>query len=232
MTIEDNNLLQEVQQMHQEAKKKPKRKYTKKVEKQKPTIKQKIKNGTYVSLSLLLVLFGLMYLTDWYFDRYDWNFRTPIIVQSPLIITKLNEELLVLEESYTKVEEINEVEIPQKEPEKIGLEFNGMASWYGTGEGECLGCKPYYDQNGWVYYLMNNGQMLDDSRLTVAFNRLPLGSKVEVLNYESGKSVVAEVTDTGGFEDLSNPKIIDLTKAVRDSIQCGDVCPVLVKEVI
>lgn len=86
--------------------------------------------------------------------------------------------------------------------------WEGKASWYGTGEKECLGCHPEM--------IMANGQKLDDTKHTIAFNRLPLGSKVRVYNVDNGLFVDATVTDTGGFE--RHDKIADLTKAVRDAI--------------
>jgi rare lipoprotein A len=52
--------------------------------------------------------------------------------------------------------------------------------------------------------------------MTIAFNKLPLGSKVRITNLDNGKSVEAIVTDRGGFEKLG--RIADLTPAVRDAL--------------
>lgn len=71
---------------------------------------------------------------------------------------------------------------------------------------------------------MANGRPLNDHALTVAYNRAPLGSFIEVRNPRSGKSVVAEVTDRGGFESLG--RIVDLTLAVKNAIDCGSLCQV------
>lgn len=90
--------------------------------------------------------------------------------------------------------------------------WTGTASYYSR-EG-CVGCS--------ADLRMANGRPLDDTALTVAFNRLPLGSHVVVRNPKSGLSVRAEVTDTGGFERLG--RIIDLTVAVRDAIKCSNLC--------
>jgi len=90
----------------------------------------------------------------------------------------------------------------------------GKASYYSR-EG-CLGCSPTMT--------MANGEPLDDSRLTVAYNDAPLNSYLTITNIKTGQSVVAKVTDTGGFK--RHGKIIDLTIATRDAIGCGHVCDV------
>lgn len=93
-------------------------------------------------------------------------------------------------------------------------QWKGKASYYSRAG--CLGCSSNM--------IMKNGQPLDDAKLTLAFNKLPMGSKVLVKNIENGKTVVAEVTDTGGFE--RHGKIADLTIATRDAIECASTCDV------
>lgn len=97
--------------------------------------------------------------------------------------------------------------------------WTGMASYYSR-EG-CVGCSKNLH--------MANGQDLVDENLTVAFNKLKLGSKVRVTNLKSGQSVVATVTDTGGFERLN--RIIDLTIGTRNAISCSNLCQVKVEEI-
>ena len=77
---------------------------------------------------------------------------------------------------------------------------------------------------------MANGQPLDDNALTVAFNRLPLGRQVRITNTKTKMTVIAVVTDTGGFE--RHNRIIDITPKVRDSINCGGLCEVEVVEIL
>lgn len=89
--------------------------------------------------------------------------------------------------------------------------WTGTASWYSR-EG-CIGCSPTLT--------MANGQPLDDNRLTVAFNRAKLGSRLLITNVSNGESVEATVTDTGGFE--RHGRIIDVTPAVRDAIDMKDL---------
>lgn len=105
-------------------------------------------------------------------------------------------------------------------PETNRGNWSGEASWYGASEDACLGCDPNF--------IMANGKKLDDTKMTLAFNRLPLGSFVNVTNTVTGKSQVAEVTDTGGFEPLG--RIADLSLALKEKIGCSDLCDVTILE--
>ena len=96
--------------------------------------------------------------------------------------------------------------------------WNGTASYYS--EAGCVGCR--------ADLLMANGKSFKDEGMTVAFNKLPLGAFVEVTNVSNGQAVTVEVTDRGGFEPLG--RIIDLSKGVKEVINCSDLCEVKVKE--
>lgn len=98
-------------------------------------------------------------------------------------------------------------------------EWTGLASFYNWAG--CLGCNPKR--------IMANGKPLVDSNLTLAFQRLPLGSKVRVTNLRNNMFVVAEVTDRGGFEPLG--RIADLSEGTKDAINCSDLCKVKIQEV-
>lgn len=99
-------------------------------------------------------------------------------------------------------------------PTRSTGKITGLASYYSR-EG-CVGCSPNMT--------MANGQPLDDTALTVAYNDAPLGSILTITNRDTGLSVKATVTDTGGFKKYG--KIIDLTIATRDAIGCGSTCRV------
>lgn len=99
-------------------------------------------------------------------------------------------------------------------PTVIQRPTKGKASYYSI-DG-CLGCNPGR--------IMANGQKLDDTRLTLAYNHAPLNSHVKIINTKTGVSVVATVTDRGGFE--RHGKIADLSVATRDALGCGDTCPI------
>lgn len=88
----------------------------------------------------------------------------------------------------------------------------GKASYYS--EDGCIGCDP--DR------IMANGERLDDDRPTVAYNHLPLNTRVTITNLGNGKTVTVPVTDRGGFE--AHGKIADLSLATKNALQCGDVC--------
>lgn len=96
-------------------------------------------------------------------------------------------------------------------PKVIGQVANGGA-WVGKvshySRAGCLGCSKTLT--------MANGEPLDDARPTIAFNQLPMNTKVLVTNLDTGKSVEATVTDTGGFNRLG--RIADLTPAVANAL--------------
>lgn len=102
----------------------------------------------------------------------------------------------------------------------IGRTWEGTASYYSRAG--CVGCSPGM--------IMANGQPLDDTKPTAAFNRADLGTKLRVTDRKNGNSVVVEVTDRGGFEDLG--RIIDLSLAAKNSLDCTDLADVLVEEII
>jgi len=110
--------------------------------------------------------------------------------------------------------------LPVETTERLGRKWTGVASWYSREH--CLGCSENLH--------MANGQPLDDNALTVAFNKLPLGRRVRVTNATSMMTVVATVTDTGGFERLG--RIIDITPAVKTATICGGLCEVVVEEIL
>lgn len=96
---------------------------------------------------------------------------------------------------------------------KVDVIATNSASWQGkvshySREG-CLGCS--------ATLTMANGQPLDDNAMTIAFNHLPMNTKVRLTNLDNGKSVIATVTDTGGFERLG--RIADLVPAVKNALE-------------
>lgn len=95
---------------------------------------------------------------------------------------------------------------PTTKPQPQKASFTGVGSYY-TRDG-CIGCSPTLT--------MANGEPLDDSRLTVAFNKLPLNTQVLIINHRNGKQVTATVTDTGGFE--RHGRIVDVSLAVQQAL--------------
>lgn len=71
----------------------------------------------------------------------------------------------------------------------------GLASWYGH---------PYHGRR------TSNGEVYDMHQLTAAHREIPLGSWVEVVNLNNGRSLTVRVNDRGPFVD---GRIIDLSYA-------------------
>jgi len=100
------------------------------------------------------------------------------------------------------------------------MTWTGTASYYSRAG--CLGCNKNFT--------MANGQRLDDQRLTLAMTPFAvrtyklLNKKVTIRNRRTGASVVATVTDTGGFARYR--RIADLSVATKLAIKCGGLCEV------
>lgn len=101
---------------------------------------------------------------------------------------------------------------PEKSQNVQEMPLSGKASYYSV-DG-CIGC----NENR----IMANGEVLDDKKMTLAYNYLPLNSNVKVTNIKNKKSVVSKITDRGGFE--RHGKIADLSLATKNALGCGDVC--------
>lgn len=129
-------------------------------------------------------------------------------------LTESNKNLSIRKEAHVQELFTPNSKVGQEEPKttKIipsptiyaGKSWLGKVSHYSRSG--CLGCS--------TNMTMANGQPLDDSRATIAFNWLPMNSKVLITNLDNGKSIEAVVTDTGGFNALN--RIADLTPAVSN----------------
>jgi rare lipoprotein A (peptidoglycan hydrolase) len=79
------------------------------------------------------------------------------------------------------------------EPEEPEIVCSG--SWEGTctyySHAGCVGCSPGQ--------IMANGEPFREWGMTIAFMELPLNTQVRVTNLDNGRSVIARVTDRGGF---------------------------------
>jgi len=117
-------------------------------------------------------------------------------------VEQLKKDICILQEEEAKLDEENK------------YKWIGIASYYS--EDGCVGCSPTLT--------MANGERFSDTGYTVAFNWLPLGSWVKITNFDTRDTTYARVTDTGGFNRLG--RIIDLSPAVKDAINCTDLCKV------
>ncbi|MGZ8393917.1 MAG: septal ring lytic transglycosylase RlpA family protein [Nitrospira sp.] len=66
----------------------------------------------------------------------------------------------------------------------LGIKDRGIASWYG---------KEFHGK------LAANGEVFDMTAYTAAHRKLPLGSRVRVINLENGKSVQVRINDRGPY---------------------------------
>lgn len=105
--------------------------------------------------------------------------------------------------------------IPTNTPTQTPImPIKGVASYYSRSH--CLGCSDTLT--------MANGDVLDDTKLTVAYNHAPLNTFVTIENINNGKTVTAKITDRGGFE--RHGRIVDLSVATKEAIDCTDLCTI------
>lgn len=190
--MEDNNLLKEIQEDYRNPKKKRAKRESKPKKKER-NIGKTIRNSAF---AILIVLIGVAYCAEKYVDwraGHQWQF--------PLVWIGLVREIGDGQEILSPVVETKE------EPEKITQSWTGKVSWYGHGEG-CMGCDPNE--------IMANGQKFDENAMTLAFNLLPLNTRVRVTNLDNGANAIATVTDTGGFEQYG--RIADLSKGLMTEL--------------
>lgn len=85
-------------------------------------------------------------------------------------------------------------------PDSTGFVQKGVASWYGK---RFHGLKTA------------SGEPYDMNAMTAAHKKLPLGTKIEVINNENGKKVVVTVNDRGPFH---GNRVLDLSKAAAKEL--------------
>lgn len=83
-----------------------------------------------------------------------------------------------------------------------GWNEEGLASWYGGDDG--FEGKP-----------TASGEIYDSSKMTAAHRDLPLGTVVEVMNVDNGRSVQVRVNDRGPFV---HGRVIDLSRAAASQL--------------
>ena len=85
---------------------------------------------------------------------------------------------------------------------------SGGASWYGPGfQGKKTA----------------SGERFNTHALTAAHKTLPFGSRVQVTNERTGRSVVVRINDRGPFV---GGRVIDLSKAAAQAVVISGVCKV------
>lgn len=147
---------------------------------------------------------------------YKFLFFIYVVLGLTLFVWRKTEDIIDIMPSYDLLDILGQFTVNFKPtiPELKVWDFNssGIASYYSrTG---CIGCS--------ANLTMANGEVLDDSRLTLAHNQIPLNTDVRVCH--DNKCVTATVTDTGGFNELG--RIADLSLATKEAINCTDLCEV------
>ena len=85
----------------------------------------------------------------------------------------------------------------------------GVASWYGPG---------FHGKK------TANGERFNTNDLTAAHKTLPFGTKVQVTNERTGKSVVVRINDRGPY---AHGRVIDLSKAAAEAVGISGVGQVI-----
>ena len=196
-----------------------------------------VKRYCAIGIRWSFVIVIAIVLIDIIGDNIDLKWQSPLTIErrKTNFVTPLKQETHDTEE--TAPEQLGNEEADAT-PISSGGSYRmwaGEACWYGTGDGECIGCKAYFDDNG-VYYLMRNQERLDDSRKTIALGEqllidnsdvVKIGDWVVVENTNNGLREEVQVTDSGQF-DTQEGRVADLSVALRDAIQCTN-CMVTVE---
>lgn len=109
---------------------------------------------------------------------------------------------------------VKPTDVPKKTDKRVDSATTSpqVGTWIGKvshySRSGCLGCS--------ATLTMANGQALDDEAMTIAFNWLPMNTKVRLTNLDNGNTCEATVTDTGGFNKLG--RIADLVPAVARAL--------------
>ena len=100
------------------------------------------------------------------------------------------------------------------------LSWVGKVSYYSRAG--CIGCSNDLKTA--------SGEILSDTDLTIAFNHLPMGTKVKVTNTRNNQSVIARINDTGGFYRYG--RIADLNLATKNVIDAKTDTDVIIIEAL
>lgn len=193
------------------------------------TVKRKSYWEIKTIVLLLLVVAGICGLNIFFNKFYlvsPIELQSPVRIRGsiyPVKITEVELEQMVEKEVNIQVKTISPTPVKTRENTSTSTvdkkHWVGQASVY-TEEG-CLGCS--------ATLTMANGETFTNEKVIVAFNKLPLNTRVKIINLANNLFVEARVTDRGGFEKYN--RIVDLGKATADAINCKGLCQVKVEEI-
>lgn len=181
----------------------------------KSNVRRNAKIVAFSSLAIIVLslaassAYGIYSFHENYVIRFQSPIQTPMWIEKRevTIISPLPQEKPV-KSNPTPTPEAKKktslIPVANAQEKPVGKSFEGHVSHYS--KAGCLGCDPNF--------IMANGEQLDDDKLTLAVppGWLPMNTQVRVTNLDNGKSVIARVTDTGGF--LKYDRIADLTLAM------------------
>lgn len=162
-------------------------------------------------------------VSSW-FDNNKMVFHQVVTVEvkppftiEPRVISPIPDEVKEASPSamIQVVSQVQAAEIPV-----INGTVKGMASYYS--EEGCLGCN--------AELIMANGEKLSDKAYTVALTpelvkeHKLLNDMVKITNVLTKNTVIAKVTDTGGFAKYN--RVADLSVATKEALHCGHICEV------
>jgi rare lipoprotein A len=140
------------------------------------------------------------------------SFLTVQIVLT-LALTGANTELTYTGNTTSKVSTNTVKKNGEGDPTGSSFVENGEASWYGPG---FQGRKTA------------NGERFDTNEMTAAHKTLPFGTLLKVTNLENNLYTVVRVNDRGPY---IRGRIIDLSKAAKNSIGMGGTTQVTIEQV-
>jgi peptidoglycan lytic transglycosylase len=102
---------------------------------------------------------------------------------------------------------------PGKPPPPAGTVYQAIASWYGP---------------GFQGHRTASGEVFDEDGLTCAHKTYPFGTKLKIINPQTGKECVVTVNDRGPFvTDVD----LDISRGASRAIGRLDTGPVIVEEI-
>ena len=184
-----------------------------------------VKIGVTAGIIITLVA-GIVVGSNAFYNKYYFDYQSPIIIQSPILVKERSRELInpmgtptpatesaqeATESASIKLIPVAHAAEPTPEPK---LSYTGKVSSYS--HAGCLGCGEKQ--------IMGNGQPFDENAMTLAVpcelildKTIRYNTKVRVTNLDNGLTSEATITDCGGFAKYD--RVADLSHGL--ALQIG-----------
>ena len=174
-------------------------------------ISNPFKNKTFVKVLAATVVIGLTVAGTYVFaNNYTLGFRSPIILQNPIVIEERLIELKIVEPTM----EVKEATESAKVKDELDILYTGKISYY-SHDG-CLGCGESQ--------IMGNGEPFDENGMTLAIpcedilsGKYEYNTVVKVVNQDNFRHSEAVITDCGGFSKYD--RVADLSLGLAEKLQ-------------